>query len=325
MTDTTTVRHALGLGSLQLQRATVHQNRPSFFCDNDDVQTFLGGYYSLLLCACHSIYFLLLLLLLFLYVMILRRDNTAPFFSFMKQQQQPFPPWFLFLAGLLLGTRNEITQWLRTYAETLLVSLYAVGVTLYLLYSAWSRNRTAAVRAATMAPTAAARKTNVHDALAIPAADTTSTITQQQPINLTGTYQLISNQGFEEFLAVQGVPWALRRAANAARPVQKITQTAQQITIQIQGIIESETTYIINGPPVETNVRGRIFEDVVEYMQDNRGIRVRKKALTEEYDVTVERVLSQDQQEIVLTSTAYFRDDRPSVTSVQLFRRVVSL
>lgn len=156
---------------------------------------------------------------------------------------------------------------------------------------------------------------------ATPTTTTTTHPQTQQPIDMTGTYQLISNQGFEEFLAVQGVPWALRRAANAARPIHRITHKGHELTIQIQGIIESQTTYFINGPPVETNVRGRIFEDVVEYMED--GIRVRKKALTEEYDVTVERVLSADRQAIVLTSTAYFRDNnRPSVTSVQHFRRV---
>ncbi|GAX16450.1 hypothetical protein FisN_19Lh028 [Fistulifera solaris] len=264
--------------------------------------------------------------------MIVRSERTAvtknPLFA---TKQQPFPPWCLFLAGLLLGTRSEITQWLRTYAEALLVSLYATGVTIYLLYSAYTRRRTnkftqsakRATKAVTTntssAPTTSiAATTEEDDALKTPS----TTQQTQPPIDLTGTYQLISNQGFEEFLAVQGVPWALRRAANAARPIHRITQTAQQLTIQIQGIIESETTYIINGPPVETNVRGRIFEDVVEYMEDNHGIRVRKKALTEDYDVTVERVLSEDKQEIVLTSTAFFRDGRPSVSSVQLFRRV---
>ncbi|GAX19456.1 hypothetical protein FisN_19Hh028 [Fistulifera solaris] len=259
--------------------------------------------------------------------MILRSERTAVTNPLFATKHQPFPPWCLFLAGLLLGTRNEVTQWLRNYAEALLVSLYATGVTIYLLYSAYTRRRTKLTKSGKRATKATTTNTSAptdsitatkEDALK----DPSTTQQSQPPIDLTGTYQLISNQGFEEFLAVQGVPWALRRAANAARPIHRITQTAQQLTIQIQGIIESETTYIINGPPVETNVRGRIFEDVVEYMEDNRGIRVRKKALTEDYDVTVERVLSEDKQEIVLTSTAFFRDGRPSVSSVQLFRRV---
>lgn len=48
--------------------------------------------------------------------------------SFFIHNKQPFPPVILFCAGLLLGTSNEITHWFRRYAETLLVSLYAVAV-----------------------------------------------------------------------------------------------------------------------------------------------------------------------------------------------------
>lgn len=147
----------------------------------------------------------------------------------------------------------------------------------------------------------------------LPVAETTA-IT-----NLSGAYRLLSNTGFEEFLAVQGVPWALRRAANGARPIHRITQNGRQLTIRIEGIIESQTTYMIGGPPVETNVRGRIFEDSVEYY--GRGIRVNKRALTENYDVTVVRQLSEDGKHITMTSTATFRDEREPVQCVQLFER----
>ena len=76
------------------------------------------------------------------------------------------------------------------------------------------------------------------------------------------------------------------------------------------------------GPPVETNVKGRIFEDTVEYIE--RGIRVNKRAITEDYNITVERVLSEDGNEIVLTSTASFQDQRPDVQSVQYFSKIQS-
>lgn len=274
-------------------------------------------------------------------------SSTSSSYYFTKQQ--PFPPWILFVAGLLLGTSSEVTHWLRTYAETVLVSFYATGVTIYLCYSTWTRRKTSSKTVKEATTTTAERTQPFITPPDNGAQQPTTTITtisapddtipqttsllpkqqqqqQQQPIDLTGAYQLISNQNFEEFLAVQGVPWALRRAANAARPLHRITHKGNQLSIQIQGIIESQTTYIIDGPPVETNVRGRIFEDAVEYIVTDQGqyqgIRVRKKALTEDYDVTVERVLSSDRKEIVLTSTAYFRDHRPSVTSTQQFRRV---
>jgi len=142
-----------------------------------------------------------------------------------------------------------------------------------------------------------------------------------QPIDLTGVYKLISNDNFEGFLAVQGVSWALRRAANQARPTHRITHRGRKLTIRIEGLIESQTTYWINGPPVETNVRGRIFQDVVQYLDNHKGILVSKKALTDDYDVTVQRELSDDRQEITMTSTAYFRDGRDPVQCIQRFRR----
>mmetsp|Transcript_4129 Transcript_4129/g.8529 ORF Transcript_4129/g.8529 Transcript_4129/m.8529 type:complete len:287 (+) Transcript_4129:53-913(+) len=150
------------------------------------------------------------------------------------------------------------------------------------------------------------------------------TPTEPQPFDLSGAYKLMSNDGFENFLAVQGVPWALRRAANQARPTHRITHIGNQLTIKIEGIIESQTTYTIGGPPVETNVRGRIFEDQVRYLEGDtiRGICVSKTALTEDYDVTVQRVLSEDGQSIVMTSRAVFRDDREPVECIQQFQRI---
>jgi hypothetical protein len=145
-----------------------------------------------------------------------------------------------------------------------------------------------------------------------------------QPVDLTGVYRLVTNENFEAFLAAQGVPWALRSAANRARPIHRITHRGRVLTIKIEGIIESQTTYLIDGPPVETNVRGRIFEDVVNFLDgERRGIIVRKKALTEEYDVAVQRELSEDGAVITMTSTATFRDGRPFVQSKQTFHRVI--
>jgi hypothetical protein len=219
---------------------------------------------------------------------------------------------------------------------------------------------------------------------------------QQQPIDLSGAYKLLTNDNFEGFLAVQGLPWALRRAANAARPVHRITHVGCHLTIKIEGIIESQTSYIINGPPVETNVRGRIFRDAVSYLtraavikndvnfangaaitavaaasgtetkentsfmnknntersnnnnnnnnschhddetdnngssrsNDNEivGIVVHKEALApENYTITVQRQLSVNRQEIVMTSTAFFRDGRDPVRCIQQFQRVVEM
>jgi len=89
---------------------------------------------------------------------------------------------------------------------------------------------------------------------------------EKQPIDLSGVYELRENHNFEEFLEAQGIPWMLRRAANQARPTHRITHIGQYITIKIEGLIESSSTYTINGPPVEGLIRGRLFADKITYL-----------------------------------------------------------
>ena len=109
-----------------------------------------------------------------------------------------------------------------------------------------------------------------------------------KPIDLTGQYKLVENINFEDFLAAQGVPWALRRAANSARPIHKITHHSSKfITIQICGIIESSTTYEIGGPPVLGEVRGRNFSDQVQYMTKHES----------KYDIDLLQQQQQQQQQ----------------------------
>ena len=246
---------------------------------------------------------------------------------------KPFHPAVLIVAGMMMGCSNGVLdymQWLQANAESLLVTSYTVSVLLYLSYLAVSdRFFWASRKTEEKAPPLTVTTPTTPDDDSSAVVEPEPALTEEQPFDLSGAYKLISNDGFEEFLAVQGVPWALRRAANQARPVHRITHRASQLTIKIEGIIESQTTYVIGGPPVETNVRGRIFEDSVAYLlpspdggQRLAGICVSKRAITEEYDVTVVRILSDDKQQITMTSTAFFRDERESVKSVQLFQRI---
>ena len=154
--------------------------------------------------------------------------------------------------------------------------------------------------------------------------ETSSTLTPEDggKVNMSGSYLLVRNDNFESFLEVQGVPWALRRAANQARPIHQITHVGKSVTIQIKGIIESQTTYQIDGPPVETNVRGRVFRDQMTYLESGDGIRVSKTAITENYDITVTRRLTTDRQTINMTSSASFKDGRPPIESRQVFKRI---
>jgi hypothetical protein len=239
-------------------------------------------------------------------------------------------PLGLILLGAALATSQsfqQVVQWLKDHAESLLVPLYIAIVTVYLTYVAFREHLDPVLRVLfekkaqgleSMSSRVAAPSTSELDPAFLRKAD----LDDPQPVDLTGVYKLISNDNFDGFLEVQGVPWALRRAANAARPVHRITHRGSHLTIKIEGIIESQTTYIINGPPVETNVRGRIFRDQVTYLENDRGIVVRKTAVTENYDVTVQRELSTDAQHIVMTSTAMFRDERVPVQCIQHFDRL---
>ena len=89
---------------------------------------------------------------------------------------------------------------------------------------------------------------------------------KKQPIDMSGSYQLVENHNFEAFLVAQGLPWMLARAADKARPIHHITHLGKFITIRIEGIIESTSTYEINGEPVEGLIRGRLFADQVTYL-----------------------------------------------------------
>lgn len=140
--------------------------------------------------------------------------------------------------------------------------------------------------------------------------------------NMNGTFKLVKNENYESFLEAQGVPWALRRAANAARPTHKYTHRGNTILIHIQGIIESQTTYQINGPPTESAIRGRKFRDTMKYLESGDGIETHKEALTEAYDLVVKRQLSSDRKSLTMTSRAVFRDDKEPVESIQTFERV---
>ena len=234
------------------------------------------------------------------------------------KKQPPFPSslhtapsWIFIVIGIIVGQTtfaNAILSTVLNAIQQYLVPSYTTVVLFYLAYSAlriplepFLNSIKSIFVKPKVAPSVPAE---VRTALVTPAS-----ALEDQPFDISGAYKLRSNDNFEGFLAVQGVPWALRRAANQARPLHRITHRGSQLTIKIEGIIESQTTYIINGPPVETNVRGRIFDDSVSYLEDGTvGIIVRKKAVTENYDVSVQRVLSEDKKRITMTSRASFSD-----------------
>ena len=240
-------------------------------------------------------------------------------FPLASNDKSPWIVWLVVGYGYVLG-QYKYSHYVAQLVDQLFVPLYTICVMLYLasrvlgivLQNAPSsrQQKSKSVPVPSFLP-----QENV-DAMILHAE-------QQQPIDLTGAWKLVENNNFEEFLATQGVPWPLRSAANRARPTHRITHRGNMLTIKIEaGIIESQTTYIINGPKVKGAVRGRLFEDAVSYLPNRNGVQVLKRAVEEKYTILVCRRLSEDQQKIILTSTATFDDGRDSVQSTQLFARM---
>jgi len=116
----------------------------------------------------------------------------------------------------------------------------------------------------------------------------------EKPIDMNGTYKNVDNHNFGDFLQAQGLPWFLCNAASKARPTHHFTHSSsKKLTIQIRGIIESETSYQIGGPHTQTTIRGRIFHDSLSYLYETEtecvGVKTTKVAVGEGYEVHVQR------------------------------------
>lgn len=145
-------------------------------------------------------------------------------------------------------------------------------------------------------------------------------------VNLTGSYKLVHNNNFEGFLKALNVPLILRKAANAARPVHTYTHIGDTFRVQFEGIVKGDTTFIVKGPPKPSSIRHYKFMDYPTYMEDKRGIMVRKigqnpkpGACTE---IVVTRRLSKNGKMMILTSRALKGNGDEVAVSVQQFARI---
>ena len=216
----------------------------------------------------------------------------------------------LIAIGYLVGS-FDILDHVQNLVDSIVIPLYSSLVLVYLLFRIKSEHETKSISS----------RSNSTNTFLLKQKQLLRKSKEDQPIDLTGAFKLTENENFEEFLEAQGVPWALRGAANRARPIHRITHIGNIITIKIEGIIESQTTYEINGPPVKGKVRGRLFEDRVEYIEN--GICTIKRCDEEDgYTVKVQRVLTKDQQTILMDSTLTFDDkSKEKVTCRQRFER----
>jgi hypothetical protein len=126
-----------------------------------------------------------------------------------------------------------------------------------------------------------------------------------KPINMTGSYKVLANKNFGEFLKAQGVPWFLCNAASKARPTHTFTHSSStNLTIHIQGIIESETTYDIGGSYNVTTIRGRTFHDTVTYLYEENE---------NEEEIETENENENEEEEIASNTTITSSDDSDTI------------
>ena len=144
--------------------------------------------------------------------------------------------------------------------------------------------------------------------------------------NITGKYKLVHNHNFDVFLKAMGVPVLLRKAANASKPVHTITHDGRKLRIQVDGITKGDTTFIIGGPPAQSNIRHLKFDDHVTYVDDGDAVEVRKVALNAPANgavcLLIKRQLANNGHNLVVTSKARFKDGSESLESVQTYHRI---
>ena len=148
-------------------------------------------------------------------------------------------------------------------------------------------------------------------------------------INLTGTYKLVQNDNFDGFLKALNISAILRKAANAARPTHKYTHDGESFRVQIEGIIKGDTTFTLGGPPTTSFLRGHEFLDYPTYLEDKKGVQVRKVLQNQSKnnkwttaEIIVSRELSRSGKKMIMKSRALDYDGNEVAKAVQIFHRV---
>lgn len=131
-----------------------------------------------------------------------------------RKQLSEVPSWIFLVVGLVAGQSSSpytmpFLIWFQTGVEAVLVPTYTLAVLLYLSVTAYSKYFEPLLlqrrKAISLIPPAAI------PALQVQVPPLLEEDEEPQPVDLTGAYKLISNDGFERILEVQGVPWPLRR------------------------------------------------------------------------------------------------------------------
>ena len=142
---------------------------------------------------------------------------------------------------------------------------------------------------------------------------------------MSGSYKLDKNINYQNFLAIQGVGWALRKAADSANTTHHIAHDLASKTfhLKIQGLVSSEAVYKVYGDPITTKIKDKVFEDHTSYLPSGNGVRILKVNKADNYTIEVCRILSPDKTTITMDQTCEFKDGSGKrEKATQIFKRV---
>jgi hypothetical protein len=197
-------------------------------------------------------------------------------------------------------------------------------IVMAVLYASYNEDSTLgkAVKAAAAAPPAAAPSRPVATAAATAAAAPSAPGAKQAPRDLTGSYKLASNKNYQKFLEVQGVGWALRKAADGANATQTIAHdiASKKLNLKVASLLTFELSYIIDSPPMPTQVKDKNFMDTVTYLSSG-AVEITKRNDKDRYTIIVTRELSPDGATLNMTQCCKC-DDGKEATATQIFSRV---
>jgi len=138
--------------------------------------------------------------------------------------------------------------------------------------------------------------------------------------NFTGEWTLVNSTNYDEFLAVQNVNYLLRKAAAGMSLKHVIDHKGKRFKLSIFGPVTQNMSYIIGGPPTETQVKGKKFLDTVSWNEQNELV-IHKLNKAENYELIIRRELQSDQKTIIMRQTARLLDGSKSVEATQTFSR----
>ena len=141
------------------------------------------------------------------------------------------------------------------------------------------------------------------------------------PVDMSGSYKLQANSNYQKFLEVQGVGWALRKAADSAAASQVIAHDVAggRVRLQVKSLVSMAIEYDVGAPAKRTQIKDKVFMDRVTYSERGELV-VTKRNDKDGYTIVATRRLSPDKKTLYCEQVCSC-DNGKSATAEQTFLR----